>query len=199
VILRIFNKIVVLVLLAGLAYLGLLGVLHALNARLGDQTFAMQDLARNLNLEGIVGSVTGFLDRVQNGDLTSTDIAVLALIALLGLILLLLELFSRPAPRFVTMQRGTYTTRGLVETEVENAAGRVPEVLQADADVTVQRRPGARVDLRTSVRRGENTRAIEGRLREQVQQHLAQAGIPVSRLNVRVNETDPREARTRVK
>lgn len=196
---RVFNKIVVLLLLAGLAYLGLLGLLHSLNARLGDQTFLIQDLARNLNLQGIVGSITGFLERVQNGGLTSNDIAVLALIALLGLILLLLELFSRPAPKFVTMQRGTYTTRSLVETEVENAAGRVPEVLQTDADVTAQRRPGAKVDLRANVRRGEDTRAVEGSVRESVQQHLAQAGIPVSRLNVRVVETDPRETRTRVK
>jgi len=198
-VIRVFNKIVVLLLLAGLAYLGLLGLLHSLNARLGDQTFLIQDLARNLNLQGIVGSITGFLERVQNGGLTSNDIAVLALIALLGLILLLLELFSRPAPKFVTMQRGTYTTRSLVETEVENAAGRVPEVLQTDADVTAQRRPGAKVDLRANVRRGEDTRAVEGSVRESVQQHLAQAGIPVSRLNVRVVETDPRETRTRVK
>lgn len=196
---RILNKIVVLVLLAGLAYLGFLGVLHALDARLGDQTFRLGELGRNLNLEGIVGSITGFIDRLSSGGLTPSDIAVLALIALVGLILLILELFSRPAPKRVMMQQGTYTTRGLVENEVEKAAGREPSVLQTDADVEAQRRPGARVDVRANVRRGEDTRAVQDRLREQVQQHLARVGVPVSRLNVRVSESDPRNTRTRVK
>jgi hypothetical protein len=196
---RVLNKIVVLVLLAGLAVLGLLGVLYALNARLGDQTFFIQDLASNLNLQGIVGGVTGFLDQVQNGQLSPRIIAALALIALVGLLLLLLELFWRPAPRRVKIQQGTYTTRDLVENEVKEAAERAPEVLQADADVQAQRRPGARVDLRASVRRGEDTRSIQSSLRDRVQQHLARVGVPVSRLNVRVLESDPRETRTRVK
>jgi hypothetical protein len=199
VIIRVFNRIVVLLLLAGLAFLGLLGVLYALNARLGDQTFFMQELARNLNLQGIVDGITGFLDQVQNGQLSPRIIAALALIALLGLLLLLLELFWRPAPKRVSIQRGTYTTRQLVENEVEKAAGRDRDVLQADADAKAQRRPGARVDLRASVRRGEDTRSIQSGLRSRVQEHLARVGVPVSRLNVRVIESDPRETRTRVK
>jgi hypothetical protein len=199
VILRIFNKIVVLALLVGLAILGLLAVLHAFDARIGNEQYRMGDLARNLNLGGVVGGINGFVDRVQNGQLTPSEIAALALILLLGLILLLLELFNRPAPRRVMLQDGTYTTRKLVEEEVVKAAGGTPGVLQSDANVQALRRPGAKVDLRANVRRGEDAGAAQAGIRDRVQEHLERRGLPVNKLNVRVLESDPRETKTRVK
>jgi hypothetical protein len=36
-------------------------------------------------------------------------------------------------------------------------------------------------------------------VRDRVQQHLAEVGIPVSNLNVQIFESDPRETKARVK
>jgi hypothetical protein len=49
------------------------------------------------------------------------------------------------------------------------------------------------------VRRGDDTNTIQSDLRRSVQEHLAQRGVPVSKLNVRLVEADPRETRTRVR
>jgi hypothetical protein len=54
------------------------------------------------------------------------------------------------------------------------------------------------VDLEARVRRGDDTNTIQSDLRRSVQEHLAERGVPVSKLNVRLVEADPRETRTRV-
>jgi uncharacterized alkaline shock family protein YloU len=97
------------------------------------------------------------------------------------------------------MQRGTYITRNAVRDEATTATEQNPDVLQSDVDVKAQRRQGAKVSIRASVRQGENTRSIQSEVREGVQQHLGQSGVPVSNLKVQVVESDPRETKTRVK
>jgi hypothetical protein len=54
------------------------------------------------------------------------------------------------------------------------------------------------VDLEARVRRGEDTKAIQSSLRRQVQEHLGGRGLPVSKLNVKTVEADPRQTQTRV-
>jgi hypothetical protein len=123
---------------------------------------------------------------------------ILVLVALLGLILLIAEL-KPPAPRRVRMRNGTYITRDAVKNEAVAAAGQTPGVLGSSARVKAKRRQGAQVNLEANVRRGEDTKAIQSDLRNSVQERLGKRGIPLSKLNVRLVEADPRSTETRVR
>jgi uncharacterized alkaline shock family protein YloU len=191
---RIFNRIVIILLLAGLAYLGLTTVVYVFE--LGP--YQLQDLSNDLGLIGFYEGLSNYVDNIENGNVGVLDIIVLGAIALLGLVLLILEL-KPPTPRRIRMQRGTYIMRSAVENEVSPVVEQEYEVLQSNVKVKAQRRPGAKVDVRASVRPGENTRGIQSEVQNKVQQHLAEAGIPIGNLKVQAVESDPRETKTRVK
>jgi hypothetical protein len=191
---RIFNRIVVVLLLAGLVALGISAFVYALN--LGGHQ--LSNLPNTLGLSGLHQGLENFIGNSESGSLNALDITVLVVIALFGLILLLFELFKRPAPRKVLMQKGTYVRRSAVENEASGAAEQSPEVLQSDVDVNAQRKPGARVNVTASVRRGEDTGRLQSDVQERVRQRLAKVGVPVGNLKVRVVESDPRETKTRV-
>lgn len=191
---RIFNKIVVVLLLAALTALGLSLLVYAFNV----EPYRLQDLPRAVGLDSFYENLRGYVGAVEQGALDALEVATLVLIALLGLVLLVLE-FKPPTPRKVRMQQGTYVTRGVVENEANTAVEQEHEVLQSNVNVQAQRKPGAKVDIRASVRPGEDTQSIQSELRDRVQQHMSQTGIPVSNLKVQVAESDPRETKTRVK
>jgi hypothetical protein len=191
---RIFNRIVIILLLAGLFVLGVFTVLYSFDLA----GYRLADLPRTLRLDDFYRGLRGFVGDVERGNLNALDIATLVVIALLGLVLLVLEL-KPPAPRRVRMQQGTYITRGAVEDEVIAAAEQNPEVLESNANAEARRRTGAKVNIEASVRRGENVRNTQSGVRDRVQQHLDRVGIPVSNLKVRLVESDPRETKARVK
>lgn len=191
---RIFNRIIVILLLAALVALGIAAVFYAFDLA----GYRLANVPRALGLDGFAQSLSRFVGNVERGNLNPLDYLVLGAIALLGLILLLLEL-KPPSPRRVRMQQGTYITRSAVKDEVTNATERNPEVLQSDVDVEAQRRPGAKVDVTARVRRGEDTNRLQSEVRNSVQQHLGQVGVPVSNLKIRIAESDPRQTQTRVK
>jgi hypothetical protein len=191
---RTFYRIVIILLLAGLFALGVATVVYALDI----DPYRLEDFVRTLGLDNFYQGLRNYVQNVESGKIDAFDIAVLGLIALLGLVLLILELKPR-TPRRVRMQSGTYITRSAVENEVATAAEQDPEVLQSNVSIKAQRRPGAKVNVRASIRPGEDTRSIQSKVRDQVRQHLAEVGIPVSTLKVRIFESDPRETKTRVK
>ena len=188
---RIFNRIIMILVLAGFFVLGVYAVVYAFD-------LFGKSLTGILNPVQASGSgAEGFVGRVQSGDISALAIVVLVLIALLGLILLIFEL--KPAtPRRVRMDKGTYLTRGVVEKEVSDATSQSPDVLGHSVKAQAQRKTGARVDLEARVRRGEDTGAIQRSLRRLVQEKLGGKGIPVSKLNVKTVEADPRQTKTRV-
>jgi hypothetical protein len=191
---RIFNKIVVVLLLAALTGLGLSLLVYAFNV----EPYRLQDLPRAVGLDSFYENLRGYVGALEQGALDALEVATLVLITLLGLVLLVLE-FKPPTPRKVRMQQGTYVTRGVVENEANMAVEQEHEVLQSNVNIQAQRKPGAKVDIRASVRPGEDTQSIQSGLRDRVQQHMSQTGIPVSSLKVQVAESDPRETKTRVK
>jgi hypothetical protein len=191
---RVFNRIVVILLLAGLFVLGVYTVVYSFNIF----GYRLEDLPRALGLAGFYSGLQSFVRGAESGDLSILSIIVLVLIALAGLILLLAELKPR-APRRVRMRSGTYITRGAVADEVVAAAEQTPDVLGTSARVKAKRRRGAQVELEARVRRGENTGAIQSELRRSVQEWLTERGVPVSKLNVKLVEADPRETKTRVR
>ena len=190
---RVFNRIVMILLLAGLFVLGVYMVVYSLNLF----GYRLEDIPRALGLSGLYRSLETFVQNVENGSLSVLSVILLVAVAVLGLILLIAEL-KPPAPRRVRMHSGTYITRGAVADEVVEAAERTPGVLGTSARVKAKRRPGAQVDLEARVRRGEDTSAIQSELRRSVRERLAQRGVPVSKLNVRLREADPRQTKTRV-
>ena len=191
---RIFNKIVVVLLLAALTGLGLSLLVYAFNV----EPYRLQDLPRAVGLDSFYENLRGYVGALEQGALDALEVATLVLITLLGLVLLVLE-FKPTNPRKVRMQQGTYVTRGVVENEANMAVEQEHEVLQSNVNIQAQRKPGAKVDIRASVRPGEDTQSIQSGLRDRVQQHMSQTGIPVSNLKVQVAESDPRETKTRVK
>ena len=191
---RVFNRIVVILLLAGLFVLGVYTVVYSL----GLFGYRLTDLPRALGLSSFYGGLQSFVRGVESGNLSVLSVIILVLIALVGLILLIAEL-KPPAPRRVRMRSGTYITRGAVADEVVAAAEQTPSVLGTSARVKAKRRRGAQVELEARVRRGENTGAIQSELRRSVEERLTQRGVPVSKLNVKLVEADPRETKTRVR
>lgn len=188
---RIFNRIVVILLLAGLFVLGVYAVAYAFNL-----------FGRSLDsllgpIKSFGSGAQDFMRGVESGNLPALTILLLVLIALLGLILLIFEL-KPPAPRRVRMDKGTFTTRGVVQEEVSKAVEKSPDVLGHSVKAKARRSPGARVDVEAQVRQGEDTGAIQRSLRRQVQEHLGGRGLPVGKLNVKTVEADPRQTKARV-
>ena len=186
---RIFNRIVMILLLAGLFVLGIYMVVYA---------FELFDYSLgSLPFSGISNGLQGFANDVEQGSLAVIPLIILVLLVLLGLLLLIAEL-QPPAPSRVRMGNGTYTTRRVVEDEVSAVADEVPGVLGSSVSAKAQRRPGAQVDLEGRVRHGDDVGPIKSNLRSRVQEHLSRRGVPVSKLNVKLVEADPRQTKTRV-
>ena len=151
----------------------------------------------SLPISDFSSGLQDFVTRVEDGNLSVVTVVTLALMAILGLIWFIAEL--RPsAPRRVRMGNGTYVTRGVVGEEVSTVAEQVPDVLGSSVGVKARRSPGARVDLEARVRRGEALGTISSSLRATVQEHLSNQGLPVSKLNIKLVEADPRQTKTRV-
>ncbi len=202
---RVFNRIVVVLLLAGLFALGVFTLLAAsepLLDRVGLEVTDLQDLPGASRPDNLFGGLESYFTNIEsgyaNGDMGLLDLAILGGVVLLGLILLVLELKPR-RPRRVRMQSGTYVTRNAVEDAVAEAAERDPELLRSNVSIKAQRRPGAKVGVRASVRQGEDVGSLQSGARDRIQQHLDQVGIPVGNLKVRVTESDPHETKTRVR
>ena len=198
---RIFNRIVVILLLAGLFVLGVFVFLASigpfLNA-LGAQGTDLQNLPSSLRPDGLTAGLRNYLTNTENGNVGVLDAVVLIAVALVGLILLVLEL-KPPTPRRVRMQQGTYLTQSAVRDEATKATEQKHEVLLSNVKVKAKRRPGAKINVTASVRAGEDTRGLQSEVRDRVQQHLDRMGIPLSNLKVRIAGSDPRETKTRVK
>lgn len=185
----VFNRIVMTLLFAGLFVLGVYMVVYSFDLFGRSLT--------SLPISDFSSGLRDFVTRVEDGNLSVITIITLALIAILGLIWFIAEL--RPsAPRRVRMGNDTYVTRSVVEEEISTVAGQVPGVLGSSVGVKARRSPGARVDLEARVRQGEDLETIRSDLRSTVQQHLSEKGLPVSKLNVKLVEADPRQTKTRV-
>ncbi|MDP8951241.1 MAG: alkaline shock response membrane anchor protein AmaP [Actinomycetota bacterium] len=192
---RVFNRVVVVLLLAGLFALGVATVLYSFDIA----NYRLEDLPRTLGLDRFYEGLRIYVENIESGTrLIFVDFILLVGIALLGLVLLVLEL-KPPAPRRIRMQEGTYITRRAVENEVVEAVEKDPEVLQSNVKVKARRRPGAKIDVRASVRSGEDVQGIQSGVQDRVQRRLAEMGLPAGDLKVRVIESDPRETKTRVK
>jgi hypothetical protein len=185
----VFNRIVMTLLFAGLFVLGIYTVVYSFDLFGRSLT--------SLPISDFSSGLQDFVTRVEDGNLSVVTIITLVLMAMLGLIWFIAEL--RPStPSRVRMGQGTYVTRSVVGEEVSTVAEQVPDVLGSSVGVKARRSPGAQVDLEARVRRGEDLETVRSGLRTTVQEHLAEKGLPMSKLKVRLVEADPRQTKTRV-
>src|SRR5215207_4124631 len=185
----VFNRIVMTLLFAGLFVLGVYTVVYSFDLFGRSLT--------SLPISDFSSGLQDFVTRVEDGNLSVFTIITLVLMAILGLIWFIAEL--RPStPRRVRMGEGTYVTRSVVGEEVSMVAEQVPDVLGSSVGVKARRSPGARVDLEARVRRGEDLGTIKSGLQTKVQQYMSEKGLPVSKLNIKLVEADPRQTKTRV-
>ena len=186
---RVFNRVFMILLLAGLFVLGVYMIVYAFDL------FGYK--LASLPITGFGKGVENFVAGAENGSLSAKTVIILILLAILGLIWFIAEL-KPTAPRRVRMGSGTYVTRTVVEDEVSTVAEQVPDVLGSSVDVKAKRSPGAQVDLEARVRRGVDLNTIKSGLQSTVQEHLSEKGLPVSKLNLKLVEADPRQTKTRV-
>ena len=126
----VFNRLIMILLLAGLFVLGIYTVVYSLNLF----GYSLDDLPRALGVSGFYQGLETFVGNAESGNLSVLTVITLIVIALLGLILLIAEL-KPPAPRRVRLQRGIRVTRGAVADEVVAAAERTPGVLGTSSRV----------------------------------------------------------------
>lgn len=184
---RIFNRIIVILLLAGLFVVGLFGVVYSLELF----GYRLADLSQAIGLQQIYDGAVEAVDDAENGTLTDLTFFILLGVFLLGLILLMLEL-KPPAPRRVKLDNDTYATRNSVKNQVLAAADRASETIDSSAKVKARRSTGAKIKLKGKIRRGENVRNARSSVKEQVSNHLSSVGVPVARMKVKLSEADPR-------
>jgi hypothetical protein len=186
---RAFNRIVMILLFAGLFVLGVYMVVYSFDLfGYSLSSLPISDFSNNLK---------SFITNAEDGSLSAVTIIILVLLAILGLIWFISEL-KPAAPRCVRMGDGTYVTRGVVAEEISKVAEEVPDILGSSVNVKARRSPGAQVDLEATVRRGEDLGPIRSNLRTTVQEYLSERGLPVSKLNVKLVEADPRQTKMRV-
>lgn len=186
---RIFNRLAMILLFAGLFVLGVYLIVYSFD--LFDYSLS------SLPVSDFSSGLQDFVTNVENGSLSAVTIILLVLLAILGLIWFVAEL-KPTAPRRVRMGKGTYVTRSVVQEEISTVAEQVPGVLGTSVNTKARRSPGAKVDLEARVRRGDDLETIRSNLRTRVQEYLSERGLPVSKLNVKLVEADPRQTKTRV-
>lgn len=190
---RVFNRLFMALLFAAIVALGVFGVLYSF--RLAG--YQPQELPNTLGLSAFYESLQGLVGNIEGGSVGALAVAILVAVAVVGVILLVAEL-KPPKPRLVRMQQGTYITRAAVREQVLAATDRVSETVDSVAKVKSRRRPGAKVKLKAWVRRGEDVKAAKSNIRSQVAEQLSQAGVPVSRMKLKVKESSGQGARKRV-
>ena len=132
---RIFNRIVVTLLLAGLLVLCVYGVLYSF--QLAGRS--LSGLEQTLGIPTITSGAESFLSSLGSGSLPAASVAILVAVAVLGLILLLLELKPRRPWTVRTSTRGVYMTRGAVRDAAKSTAEGNSEVLGAKAKAKARR------------------------------------------------------------
>ena len=187
---RAFNRLVMALIFAALVALGVFAVLFSW----GLYGYRISGLP----FGGFSDGLNSFVKAIEVGNLSTSVIAIMVVVAIAGLILLLMEL-KPPRPKHVRIQPGVQITRRAVEEEAITVAEQTGNVLSSWARAKPRRRPGAVVRLQDTVRRGEDLKAIRSELRERVSQRLQNNGVRVRKLKVKLVEADPRTAQARVR
>lgn len=192
---RVFNRIVITLLLAGLLILGVYGVIYSFQIA----GYSLSNLEQRLAIPAIASGARSFLGSLGQSTLSAAAVAGLVAIAVAGLILLLLELKPRRPRHVRTGSKGVYITRGAARNAAKSVAEGTSEVLSSKAKAKSRLGTGAKIKLNANIRRGEEPGRVRSSLREQINNGLSERGVPVSKLKLKLEETEPQGAKARVK
>lgn len=192
---RIFNRIVVTLLLAGLLVLGVYGVIYSFQIA----GYSLSTLEQRLGITAAASGAQSFLENLGQSALPASAVVILVVVAILGLILLVLELKPRRPRSVRTGSKGVYMTRNAVRSAVQAAAERTSEVLGAKAKAKARRGAGAKVKVKASIRRGEEQGGASSSIKEQVNGELAEKGVPVKQLKLKLEEAESQGTKARVR
>lgn len=192
---RIFNRIVVTLLLVALLILGVYGVIYSFQIA----GYSLSNLEQRLGVSTITSGTQSFLEGLGQSALPAAAVAILVAIAVLGLILLVLELKPRRPRTVRTGSKNVYMTRDAVRSAVRSTAEGASEVLSAKAKAKARRGAGAKVKLDANIRRGEEPGRVGSSIREQVNNGLSEKGVPIKKLKLKLEEVESQGAKARVR
>lgn len=192
---RIFNRIIVTLLLVGLLILGVYGVIYSFQI----VGYSLSSLEQRLGISTITSGAQSFLQNLGQAALPGAAVAILAAIAVLGLILLVLELKPRRPRTVRTSSKNVYMTRDAVRSAVRSTAEGTSEVLSARAKAKARRGAGAKVKLDANIRRGEDPGSVRSSIRDQVNSGLSEKGVPIKKLKLKLEEVESQGAKARVR
>lgn len=192
---RVFNRIVVTLLLVGLLVLGVYGVIYSF----GISGYSLSNLGQRLGITTILGGAQSFLQNLGQSTLPAIAVVILVAVAVLGLVLLILELKPRRPRKVRTRSKGIYMTRAAVRGAVQTAAENTSEILSAKAKAKARRGAGAKVKVNANIRQGEEQGGARSSVREQVGNELSERGVPVKKLKFKLQETESQGAKARVR
>lgn len=190
---RIFNRIVVILLLAALLVAGIYGVIYSFQLA----GYSLSSLEQTLGLPAITGGIQSFLSGLGSGSLSAAAVAILIAVAVVGLILLIFELKPGTPRNVRTSVKGVYMSRNTVKNAVQSSAEGSGEVLGAKAKAKSRRGAGAIVKLKASIRRGEDQNSVRSNLKERINNELSQKGVPLKKLKLKLEETESQSVRGR--
>lgn len=191
---RVFNRIVVTLLLAGLLALCVYGVIYSFQIA----GRSLSGLDQSLGISSVTRQAESFLSGLGSSGLSATAVTILVAVAVIGLILLLLELKPRRPWNVRTGSKGVYMTRGAVREAVRSVAEETSEVLSAKAKAKARRGSGAVIKLSANVKRGEDQSSLHSSLRERIGGELSRRGVPVKKIKLKLEEAAPQGAKGRV-
>ncbi len=191
---RLFNRILVTLLLVAWLIIGIFGVLYAFRW-LG---YSIYDFPGQVRASSFYRGTVAWVRSIDAGTPGPWTVIICVALIILGLLLLYLELWPRRPDR-VRLGEGTWATRRLVAAEAVSAASEQPDVLVASARVKPLRRGGAKLGVSVSARRGTDLAALRQGVQEGVRDRMEAVGIPISGLKVRTTQVDPRRAEVRVR
>jgi hypothetical protein len=191
---RVFNRIFVTLLLVGLLVLGVYGVMYSF----GISGYSLSNLGQRLGLTSILSGAGSFFGSLGQSPPPATTIAILAAIAVLGLVLLVLELKPRRPRKVLTRSKGVYMTRAAVRSAVQTAAENTSEILSAKVKAKTRRGAGAKVKVDANIRQGEDQSSARSSIREQMDSELSERGVPVKKIKFKLKETASQGEKARV-
>lgn len=193
---RLFNRtLLIVVLLAIMVFAGF----SAAYAFMGQDDYLAAHLPAFLAVQEPAGPVQGWLGNFEGRLIPVWQFAILVVVGLAGLALLVFELFPRRS-RYLKVRPGVRVERHLVEEEAERVAADDPAVLSSSARLVPRRGRSSKLLVRLKVRKGENLREAEARVREAMADRVADQGqLRIARAKVKGSTRDPRGSKRRVR
>ena len=192
---RLFNRIVLVIVLVVLVVFGTFGAIYAF-AGVGYQD---RGLPGFLAIPENAQAAQSWLSSFEDGSVPLLDFIVVVAVGVAGLALLVLEL--KPSRKeHLALGPQAWVKREVVEKEAEYVALTDRAVLESEAELSLRRVLGNKLKLKLIVRRGESPEDTRSRVRDLINTEIIGKGqVNIPKTRVEAIALDPRRAKRRVK